>query len=223
MYVNYGPRKSSLRVQGRFIFRYRTINPWLSNDELRPKDPPDGGITAWLHVLLMHIVFFNTWGVANGYGVFQEYYTQTLGESQSSISWIGSVQVFFLFSVGVIAGRLTDAGHFRVTFACGVFLQLLGIFMTSLCKTYWQIFLAQAVCLGIGNGFSFCSSLAILSQYFKKYRAFAVGLSAAGASVGSLVYPVMVNWLIFHDDAGFAWTLRAMGFIMLATYVPCLL
>ncbi|KAK6450900.1 hypothetical protein FP744_10007150 [Trichoderma asperellum] len=171
----------------------------------------------------MHIVFFNTWGVANGYGVFQEYYTQTLGESQSSISWIGSVQVFFLFSVGVIAGRLTDAGHFRVTFACGVFLQLLGIFMTSLCKTYWQIFLAQAVCLGIGNGFSFCSSLAILSQYFKKYRAFAVGLSAAGASVGSLVYPVMVNWLIFHDDAGFAWTLRAMGFIMLATYVPCLL
>ncbi|KAH8123010.1 MFS general substrate transporter [Trichoderma asperelloides] len=139
----------------------------------------------------MHIVFFNTWGVANGYGVFQEYYTQTLGESQSSISWIGSVQVFFLFSVGVIAGRLTDAGHFRVTFACGVFLQLLGIFMTSLCKTYWQIFLAQAVCLGIGNGFSFCSSLAILSQYFKKYRAFAVGLSAAGASVGSLVYPVM--------------------------------
>lgn len=189
----------------------------------KPNDPPDGGITAWVHVLLMHIVFFNTWGVANGYGVFQEYYTQTLGQSQSSISWIGSVQVFFLFFIGAVTGRLTDSGYFRITFACGVFLQLLGIFMTSLCTTYLQIFLAQAVCLGIGNGFTFCPALAVLSQYFKKYRAFAVGLSAAGAAVGGLVYPVLINWLIFHDNFGFPWTLRIMGFIMLATYVPCLI
>ncbi|QYS95369.1 MFS domain-containing protein [Trichoderma simmonsii] len=191
--------------------------------EDKPSDPPDGGFTAWMHVLLMHIIFFNTWGVANGYGVFQEYYTQTLGKSQSSISWIGSVQVFFLFSIGAFSGRLTDAGHFRITFACGVFLQLLGIFMTSLCTAYWQIFLAQSVCLGIGNGLTFCPAIAVLSQYFKKYRAFAVGVSAAGAAVGGLVYPVLINQLIFHDNFGFPWTLRIMGFIMLATYIPCLI
>ncbi|KAL7907434.1 MFS general substrate transporter [Trichoderma velutinum] len=196
----------------------------LGSQELEDKssDPPDGGFTAWMHVLFMHIIFFNTWGVANGYGVFQEYYTQTLGKSQSSISWIGSVQVFFLFSIGAFSGRLTDAGYFRITFACGVFLQLLGIFMTSLCTAYWQIFLAQSVCLGIGNGLTFCPAIAVLSQYFKKYRAFAVGLSAAGAAVGGLVYPVLINQLIFHDNFGFPWTLRIMGFIMLATYIPCL-
>ncbi|PTB62077.1 MFS general substrate transporter [Trichoderma citrinoviride] len=186
-------------------------------------NPPDGGFAAWTHVALMHIIFFNTWGVANGYGVFQDYYTQTLHQSQSSISWIGSAQVFFLFSIGAVAGRLTDAGHFRVTFACGVALQLLGIFMTSLCTEYWQIFLAQAVCLGIGNGLTFCPALAVLSQYFKKYRAFAVGLSAAGAAVGGLVYPVLINRLLFYDNFGFPWTLRIMGFIMLATYMPCLI
>jgi MFS family permease len=184
--------------------------------------PPDGGATAWLHVLLMHIVFFNTWGVANGYGVFQEYYSRTLGESESSVAWIGSVQVFFLFAVGVVTGRLTDAGYFRIVFACGVVLQLLGIFMTSLCTTYWQIFLAQAVCLGVGNGCAFCPALSILSQYFQKYRAFAVGLAAAGAAVGGLVYPVLIHWLIFHHGLGFDWALRIMGFIMLATYLPCI-
>ncbi|EHK24142.1 uncharacterized protein TRIVIDRAFT_67765 [Trichoderma virens Gv29-8] len=191
--------------------------------ENKPNDPPDGGFTAWIHVLLMHIIFFNTWGVANGYGVFQEYYTQTLGQSQSSISWIGSVQVFFLFSIGAFAGRLTDLGYFRITFTCGVLLQLLGIFMTSLCTAYWQIFLAQSVCLGIGNGLTFCPAIAVLSQYFNKYRAFAVGLSAAGAAVGGLVYPVLINQLIFHHNFGFPWTLRIMGFIMLATYIPCLI
>lgn len=117
----------------------------------QPSQPPDGGWMAWVQVMLTHIVFFNTWGVANGYGIFQQYYSQRLNQSESSISWIGSVQVFFLFSVGVVAGRLTDGGHFRIIFTCGVFLQVLGIFMTSLCMQYWQIFLAQSVCLGLGK------------------------------------------------------------------------
>jgi MFS family permease len=187
-----------------------------------PPPPPDGGRQAWTHSLLLHIVFFNTWGVANGYGVFQSYYTQALGRSQSSIAWIGSVQVFLLFSMGVAAGRLTDAGYFRIIFTSGVFLQVLGIFMTSLCDKYWQIFLAQAVCLGIGNGFTFCPALAVLSQYFKRNRSFAVGIGASGAAVGGLVYPVMINRLIFHSSLGFPWAIRIMGFIMLATYIPCL-
>ncbi|KAH8195337.1 hypothetical protein TruAng_010505 [Truncatella angustata] len=186
-------------------------------------EPPDGGRVAWTQVLLLHIVFFNTWGVANGYGVFQSYYTSVLGQSGSSVSWIGSIQVFFLFSVGVIAGRLTDAGHFRLTFTAGVLLQLVGIFMTSLGTEYWQIFLSQAVCLGIGNGLTFVPALSVVSQYFKRNRALAVGLAAAGAAVGGLVYPVMINQLIFHDKFGFPWTIRVMGFIMLATYMPCII
>ncbi|KAI1249449.1 hypothetical protein MGN70_009062 [Eutypa lata] len=185
-------------------------------------EPPDRGVTAWTQVLCMHIVFFNTWGVANGYGVFQQYYLQILDKSASSISWIGSVQVFFLFFIGVAAGRMTDTGHFVVTFYCGVFLQVFGLFMTSLATTYYQIFLAQAVCLGIGNGLTFCPALAVLSQYFKRNRAFSVGVAAAGAALGGLVYPVLINELIFHRNFGFPWTLRIMGFIMLATYLPCL-
>jgi MFS family permease len=185
--------------------------------------PPDGGFTAWLHVLLMHFVFFNTWGVANGYGIFQQYYSQTLHESQSSISWIGGLQIFFLFSIGAVAGRLTDAGYFRHIFTLGVFLQVFGLFMTSLCTKYWQIVLAQAVCLGIGNGFAFVPALAILSQYFKKYRAVAVGLAAAGAAVGGLVYPAILNWTVWNKSVGFPWALRIMGFVMLVTYIPCLI
>ncbi|KAK9799995.1 putative Major facilitator superfamily domain-containing protein [Seiridium cardinale] len=195
--------------------------PECPNDGVEPA--PDGGFVGWTQVLLTHIVFFNTWGVANGYGVFQNYYTNALGQSASSISWIGSVQVFFLFSGGVFAGRLTDAGYFRPTFTLGVFLQLLGIFMTSLGTRYWQIFLSQAVCLGLGNGLTFVPALSVLSQYFHRNRALAVGLAAAGAAVGGLVYPVLINQLIFHDGFGFPWSMRVMGFIMLATYLPCLI
>lgn len=194
-----------------------------SDDDQAPPPAPDGGFLAWLQVLLMHFVFFNTWGLANGWGVFQQYYSQTLDESLSSISWIGSLQTFFLFSMGVVAGRIADAGHFRPIFALGVFLQLLGVFMTSLCTSYWQIILAQGVCLGFGSGCSFVPALTVMSQYFQKYRSVAVGIASAGSAVGGLVYPTILHWLVFERAIGFPWTLRIMGLVMMATYLPCLI
>jgi MFS family permease len=184
--------------------------------------PPDGGFKAWTQAFLTHVVFFNTWGVANGFGVFEEYYTSELGFTQFSVSWIGSVQIFFLFFVGVVGGRLTDAGYFKVTFALGVFLQLVGIFLTSLCTQYWQLFLAQALCVGLGNGLTFCPAISVLSAYFLRNRAFAVGVAAAGGASGGLIYPVLVNHLIYMPNVGFPWTLRAVGLVMLTTYIPCL-
>jgi MFS family permease len=185
-------------------------------------EPPDGGIVAWTQVLLMHLVFFNTWGVTNGFGVFQEYYSKNLGQSQSSISWIGSFQVFLLFLLGVVGGRASDAGYFRTTFAFGVLLQLIGIFMASLCTAYWQIFLAQGLCMGLGNGFAFVASLSVVSSYFGKTRAFALGIASSGAAVGGLVYPTVIDQLLNRGRLGFPWTVRVMGFIMMATYAPCL-
>ncbi|KAL5340294.1 major facilitator superfamily domain-containing protein [Aspergillus crustosus] len=165
--------------------------------------PPEETLLAWTQVLCMHLVCFNTWGICNSFGTFQQYYTST-----STISWIGGLQTSLLFFIGVIAGRATDAGYSYRTFTLGVALQLLGIFTTSVCSTFWQILLAQGVCVGLGNGFTFTSGLAVMSPYFMRKRAFVVGVGAAGSAVGGM-------W-------GFGWTMRVMGFIMLVTQVPCI-
>ncbi|KAG2418662.1 hypothetical protein HFD88_001763 [Aspergillus terreus] len=182
--------------------------------------PPDGGSRAWTQVLCMHFVFFNTWGVSNSFSVYQQLYTASFTQSASENSWIGSVQVFLLFFIGVLAGRATDAGYFRPVYMTGVLLQLVGIFMLSLCKTYWQVFLAQAVCMGLGNGLVFTPGLSVMSSYFEKNRAFAVGLAASGAATGGMVYPVVVNQLLYTHSIGFAWTTRAAGLVMLITHLP---
>lgn len=187
-----------------------------------PSPPPDASTQAWIQVLCMHIVCFNSWGVSNSFGMFQQFYSETLAEPPSTISWIGGVQVSLLFFVGVFAGRTTDAGYFRLVFTLGVFLQLFGIFMTSLGKTYWQVLLAQAICSGLGNGCTFCPGLSVMASYFLRNRAFAVGLGAAGSAVGGLIYPVVVDKLLYEKQIGFPWTIRVMGLIMLVTQVPCI-
>ena len=189
-----------------------TKSSWLD-----PGPPPDGGLLAWSQVLLSHLVVFNTWGYVSSFGVFQTYYVTKLGHPPSDISWVGSVQIFLVFFIGTFSGRLTDVGYFRPTFLLGSILQVLGVFMASLSNRYWQLFLAQGVCVGLGNGLLFCPALTILSTYFAKNRSLAISFAASGTATGGLVFPVIVQQLL--PRIGFAWTLRVQAFVMLGLSV----
>ena len=57
--------------------------------------------------------------------------------------------------------------------------------MTSLGTQYYQIVLAQGVCVGIGAGCLFVPSVAIVATYFTTKRALMIGIAAAGGSLGS--------------------------------------
>ncbi|KAJ3528336.1 hypothetical protein NM208_g10248 [Fusarium decemcellulare] len=177
--------------------------------------PPDGGFAAWMSVAAGHLVIMNTWGVVNSFGVFQTYYTTALNRAPSDISWIGSIQAFLLFFVGTFTGRLTDAGYFRSVMIVGMAFAVLGIFATSVSTSYWQIFLAQGVSTGLGNGCLFCPSVAVISSYFQKKRSLAIGIVACGSVTGGLVYPSMMRELL--PKIGFGWTVRAIGFLQAAT------
>ncbi|WDK17652.1 major facilitator superfamily transporter [Colletotrichum graminicola] len=193
----------------------RVLSRIASTPTSDPGPPPDGGYDAWMAVLSAHFIFMDTWGFVNSFGVFQTYYVRQLGRPPSDISWIGSFQVFLLFFVGAFSGRFTDAGYFRHLFLCGSFLVLLGIFATSWCTQYWQIFLAHGVCVGLGFGLVFCPSLATLSTYFDRRRALAIGIAAVGSASGGLVFPSTVRQLL--PRVGFPWAMRTLGFIQLAT------
>ncbi|KGO42510.1 Major facilitator superfamily domain, general substrate transporter [Penicillium expansum] len=125
-----------------------------SNAPLSP--PPDGGFHAWAQVVAGHLVVALTWGYASSFGVFQNHYESTLPRIPSDISWIGGFQVFCLLFISTLSGRATDAGLARPVVALGGLLLVIGTFMTSLAVEYWQIFLAQGLCIGIGQGLCGC-------------------------------------------------------------------
>ena len=147
---------------------------------------------------------FATFGYANTFGAFQSYYQLYAfpHKSASDISWIGSVQLFFQFSLGAVAGPLYDKGYFRHLMVTGSVLYMVrsvpplasvvqglthpSLFMISLCKEYWQVFLAQAIGVGLGIGLLFLPALSIISQYFSRRRATATGIVTAGSSLGGI-------------------------------------
>ncbi|KAF9885959.1 hypothetical protein FE257_012134 [Aspergillus nanangensis] len=182
--------------------------------------PPDGGIQAWLQVVMGHLVLFCTWGFINSFGFFQAHYEETWQVSASQVSWIISIQVFLLSFIGSFSGRLMDAGYYRYCLIGGFTFQTVGIFMISLCRHYWQVFLAQGVCCGIGDGLLFCPTNALIATYFAKRRSLALGIVLTGSSTGGLIFPLVVQQLL--PKIGFPWTIRCLGFIVLFCFAVCL-
>lgn len=183
---------------------------------------PNGGFTAWLQVLSGFMCFMSAWGFVNAFGVFQDFYSSALipDVSNSDISWIGSIQAFLLCSATVFAGPVYDYGHPRFLIILGTILVVFGMMMTSLCSEYWQLMLAQGICVGFGAGCLFLPSIAIVPSYFTTKKAFAMSIAASGSSLGGVIYPIVFHRL--EPQIGFEWATRVLGFIAFGTLlVPC--
>lgn len=86
---------------------------------------PDGGWQAWLTVLGAFLALFCTFGQLSAFGTFQSWYEehQLASMSPSTISWIGSLQLWvFFFSVGLCSCLAHECGveyDFRVASLVG--------------------------------------------------------------------------------------------------------
>ncbi|KAH8096883.1 major facilitator superfamily domain-containing protein [Cristinia sonorae] len=184
---------------------------------------PEGGRDALLTVTGSFLANLVQFGVVNLIGVMQAQYAtdQLKGMSQSKISWIGTVLLFFYFFSGAFVGRIFDAVGPRIPLAVGSFLIVFGLMMVSLCKSYYQFFLAEGIILGIGNALVFYPALSVIAHWYDKKRGTMLGVSTAGASIGAVAYPIAMNKLI--PLVGFPWAVRIVGFISAALLVPATL
>ena len=62
--------------------------------------------------------------------------------------------------------------------------------------------------VGIGTGLTYLPSLGIAAHYFQAKRPLAIGIVSAGASLGAVVHPIMLNKL-FYSSLGFHNSVRA--------------
>ncbi|KAJ3493148.1 hypothetical protein NLJ89_g11085 [Agrocybe chaxingu] len=181
------------------------------------EDVMDGGREAWCTVAGGFLVVAVTFGYANSFGVYQDFYTRSQTASASAISWIGSTQLFFLLAMALPGGKLLDMGYFRHTTFIGSLILVFSLFMVSICdpQKYYQLYLAQGLGVGIGSGLLYVPCLAVQSHHWRARRAYAMGIVATGSSLGGIMFPIVLNEL-FKSSLGFHWGVRVSAFMGLA-------
>ncbi|KAI0388507.1 MFS general substrate transporter [Xylariaceae sp. FL0594] len=179
--------------------------------------PSEEGLAAWLQVAAAFVINLNTWGLSNTFGVFQTFYQMDLlrSESSSNIAWIGSTQGFLFFLVSLGAGPAFDRGYLRHLLWVGSVLFVLGMFLVGVATQYYQVFLTQAVLMGFGFGCVYLPAPVVVSQYFYKRAALAMGVASTGVAIGGIIYPIVFTQL--QPRVGFAWATRAIALILVGT------
>ncbi|KAJ5629104.1 major facilitator superfamily domain-containing protein [Penicillium lividum] len=180
----------------------------------------DRGYRAWLQVVGSFMVFFSTAGMANMFGVYMTFYLdeKKFDASVSAISWIGSLQAALCLALGIFTGPLYDRGYFYHLMYTGSFLVVLGQMMLSLSSSYYQAFLSQGVCMGLGAGLALLPSFCIIVTYFDRHLEVATGIAYMGGGVGGIILPIIFSQTVYK--IGFAWATRVVGLVL---FVPLLI
>lgn len=177
---------------------------------------PEGG-WGWAVIAGCFILMGTNFGMINAYGEFQKHYLFKFPhEKQSVLTLIGSLQPGTIYLFSCFAGLLIQKfGPRYSTLICCVIVSF-SFMMTSICKTVWQLALAQGILFGLGTSISVLICFSVPQHWFKKRRGTALGIMSSGSSIGGVLWPLAVQHLI--KKVGFSWANRIIGFI----YIPLL-
>jgi MFS family permease len=175
--------------------------------------PPDRGY-GWICVAACFTINCFTWGVVASYGVFLEYslsHSIYPGASSMDFAFIGGLNFSMAMLVAPIVTALARQYGIHVPMLVGITLQTAGFITASFARRTWHLYLTQGVLVGFRVGFTYIPSIAILSQWFRRRRSLANGISAAGSGIGGLIFSFMVRASI--NNLSLAWSLRITGLV----------
>ncbi|KAI0445238.1 major facilitator superfamily domain-containing protein [Xylaria telfairii] len=177
--------------------------------------PPQGGLHGYLNVVGLFFVYFITLGQLAAFSTYQDYYEERMLASYwpSTISWVGTSQVFLLGIVGLFSGALYDRGYTHEALIPGFILVVIGLLLLSFSYQYWHVLLSQGFLVGIGGGLVYVPAISIVTHRFSTQPALALGIAATGSAIGGIIWPIAFRRLL--APIGFAWANRVFTLLVL--------
>ncbi len=148
------------------------------------------------------------------YGVYLSHYLSEntyLGATPLDFAFIGGLNFSMAMLVAPLVTILARKFGTRIPMLVGVSLLAAGNIFASFSSRIWQLYLSQGILIGLGVGFTYIPSIAILSQWFQKKRSLANGISGAGSGIGGLIFSFMTEAVIKHKSL--AWSFRITAIV----------
>ncbi|KAG7007747.1 hypothetical protein G7Y79_00008g023850 [Physcia stellaris] len=176
--------------------------------------PPDGGY-GWVCVGACFIINAFSWGLTTSYGIYLAFYLNHgsfPGAQPLDFAFVGGSTFGAAMLSAPIVTVLARKYGTRMPMFIGVCSISAGFIAASFATKTWQLYISQGVMIGIGIGFLFIPSLAILPQWFLKRRSLANGITGAGSGVGGILFSLSTAAMI--DRLSLQWSLRITGIMV---------
>jgi len=149
------------------------------------------------------------------FGVFLPYINEEFGLSRAEGSSLFSFRSLILAPGFIIAGRLIDKYDPRIVIFCGGSIAALGMILSGFATNMWQLILFYSVFVGIGDTVLYITCVTVISRWFTKRRALAIGIITTGVPLSGLITNPLTASLI--NSFGYRNALFSLGGIMLVT------
>lgn len=106
------------------------------------------------------------------------------------------MQYGLTFFLSLFVGRLFDMGYHVGPLIVASSTIVLATVLTAQCTHYWHFVLCQGLVIGIGSGVAFGSVVPVISHWFKRKRALALGIVGVGSSTGGTIIPIIFRKLV---------------------------
>jgi MFS family permease len=130
------------------------------------------------------------------FGVFLPFLNEEFGFSRAIGSSIFSLRSFVLAFSLTLAGKLVDKYDPRKVVLAGGIIAALGVFLSGLATNGWQLYLTYGLLIGLGDGVLYITCVAVVSRWFVKKRALAIGIITTGIPLSGLITNPLTAWLI---------------------------
>lgn len=168
--------------------------------------------TKWLVLSAAFCITFVAVGMANSFGVFQDYYQTVLFPQRpsSEIILIGSLASSLYMILGAFTGRLADFVGYPTAASVGSAFMIGGLFAASAASQFFEFVLFQGLLFGLGSSFAYYPAVSVSRRYFQRHG-LANGFVLSGGALGGCVLPYSVRVLL--EKYGLPVAFRTLGYI----------
>ena len=147
-------------------------------------------------VIISFFMMMVIMGLHACFGIFFKPIIEELGWTRTVTSGAYSLSQIVGGLLGIVMGGLNDRLGPRVVMTlCGL-LTALGYILMWQTHAVWQLYLFYGILIGVSVAV-FTPLLSTVARWFIQRRGMMTGVVMAGAGVGMIILPLLINWLIF--------------------------
>ena len=157
-------------------------------------------------------------------GSFSIFYVAMLKEfhwSRADAAGAFSLSMLLFSVCGPLVGFLIDRFGTRKVMPFGVIVLTIGVLSSSFISSLWQLYLFYGVLMAAGiTHIGFIPNVLIISNWFFRHRALALGIANAGRGTGALILLPLIQYAI--QNAGWRYAYLFLGSLVFIVLLPLL-